>query len=309
MSGHPSVALIGECMVELRELYGGGLTRGYGGDVLNTSIYLARMMKGAATVRFTTLLGEDPFSDEMIAAWREEGVRCDTVGRHEARNVGLYFVLTDASGEHTFHYWRGQSAAREIMNGQWTALRARAMDSDWIYLSGVTLAILDDGGRERLFEELSRARDRGARIVFDGNFRPILWPDAADARTWHARAWALCNLALAGVEDETRVFGDPTPEAGLERLCGYGIGEVVVKRGSQPIMLHADNETRSIYVDAAAAVVDATAAGDSFNAGYMAARLSGKPPDAAARIGAALAGEVIKHPGAVIPPDRMPNLL
>ena len=47
--------------------------------------------------------------------------------------------------------------------------------------------------------------------------------------------------------------------------------------------------------------VDATAAGDGFNAGYLAARLLGT--DAAQAAGAAhrLAGDVIRHPGALVP--------
>jgi 2-dehydro-3-deoxygluconokinase len=47
--------------------------------------------------------------------------------------------------------------------------------------------------------------------------------------------------------------------------------------------------------------VDTTAAGDAFNAAYLAARLSGREPPAAAREAHGLAGEVIRHRGALIP--------
>ena len=53
--------------------------------------------------------------------------------------------------------------------------------------------------------------------------------------------------------------------------------------------------------------VDTTAAGDSFNAGYLAARIKGTPPREAAAVGHRLAGAVIMAPGAVIPKDAMPN--
>ena len=43
------------------------------------------------------------------------------------------------------------------------------------------------------------------------------------------------------------------------------------------------------------------AAGDSFNAGYLGARLLGAPPEAAARLGNRLAARVIAHPGAAVP--------
>jgi 2-dehydro-3-deoxygluconokinase len=53
-------------------------------------------------------------------------------------------------------------------------------------------------------------------------------------------------------------------------------------------------------------VVDTTAAGDSFAAAYLAARLSGLEPREAARAGHRLAGAVVRHPGAIIPHAAMP---
>ena len=309
MVQQPSFALIGECMIELREPHGGRVTRSYGGDVLNTAVYLARLMGDTTTVRFTTVLGDDPFSAEMIASWENEGILCDTVGRLSEHNAGLYFVKTDHTGERTFHYWRDQSAARDIMSDQWAAMLKRAMDSDWIYFSGITLAILNDNGRERLLSDLIEAKSNGAQIVFDGNFRPSLWRHAKDARNWHMRAWKLCDLALAGAEDEAQVFGDATPKTSLERLKEYGIPEICVKCGFEPLRLYANNKIQTVKFNIVNEVVDTTAAGDSFNAGYLAARLHHKSSLEAAQFGAILAAEVIKHPGAVIHPTRMPKLM
>ncbi|MEK9726215.1 MAG: sugar kinase [Rhodospirillaceae bacterium] len=302
----PRVALIGECMIELREMFDGALSRGYGGDVLNTSVYLARLMGDDATVRFVTVLGDDPFADEMLADWAREGIACDAVGRMAGRATGLYVIRTDAAGERTFHYWRGQSPAREMMTDDWTDLRRAAFAADWIYLSGVTLAVIGEAGRARLVDELAAARAAGATVVFDGNFRPILWPDPADARVWHDRVWRLTGLALAGVEDEARIFGDATPEATVARLAEAGIPEIVLKRGPQPVLIRRDGREMQLDVEPATEVVDTTAAGDSFNAGYLAARIRGRGPLAAAGAGARLAVEVIRHPGAIIPAENMP---
>lgn len=304
----PSIALIGECMIELREMFDGALSRGYGGDVLNTSVYLSRLLGADGEVRFTTVLGDDPFSSEMVAGWQAEGIVCDTVGRKAGANAGLYFVRTDAAGERTFHYWRTQAPAREIMVSEWAELRARAMASDWIYLSGITLAVIGEAGRAAMLDDLTAARERGAKVVFDGNYRPVLWEGPDQARRWYEAVGPVCAMALAGVEDEARVFGDASPEATADRLRGYGIPEVVVKRGEAPVLVDSDDARFAVAAKAVDDVLDTTAAGDSFNAAYLAGRIRGHDPKAAAEAGVILAAAVIRHPGAIIPTDAMPML-
>jgi 2-dehydro-3-deoxygluconokinase len=53
-------------------------------------------------------------------------------------------------------------------------------------------------------------------------------------------------------------------------------------------------------------VIDTTAAGDSFAAAYLAARLDGAEPAAAALSGHRLAGAVVRHRGAIMPRAAMP---
>ena len=65
------VAAIGECMIEMAEAPSGEARRSFGGDTLNTAVYLARL---GIDVDYVTALGDDPYSDEMLAAWRDEGV-------------------------------------------------------------------------------------------------------------------------------------------------------------------------------------------------------------------------------------------
>lgn len=54
-------------------------------------------------------------------------------------------------------------------------------------------------------------------------------------------------------------------------------------------------------------VVDTTAAGDSFSAGYLAVRLTGGDAESAARRGHLTASTVIQYRGAIIPREAMPQ--
>ena len=107
------VACIGECMIELSELGDGRLSRTHGGDTLNTAVYLARL---GVEVDYVTALGDDHFSDEMLAGWRREGVGTALVPRLPGRLPGLYLIRRDASGERSFFYWRDRAPARELFD-------------------------------------------------------------------------------------------------------------------------------------------------------------------------------------------------
>lgn len=304
----PVITLIGECMVELREEADGRLFRGFGGDVLNTAVYLSRLFGNGASVRFATIMGDDPYSNELIHAWITEGIDCELVGRKKDSRSGLYIIQTDKGGERSFHYWRSVAPAREFMNSDWQTLQDKAFDSEWIYLSGISIAILGDDGRKRILEALKGAKRKGKKVVFDGNYRPIMWGNQATAKNWYEKFWTLSDVALAGAEDESHVFGDKTAEETLNRLLDYGISEVVVKQGAGPVLLGSLQNQFTIPIKAVSEIIDTTAAGDSFNAGYLYGRLTGLNMSSSAQIGAILSATVIQYPGAIIPCDNMPDL-
>ena len=296
-------ASIGECMVEFHRRPDGAYGRGFGGDTLNVALYLARL--GIPT-DYVTLLGDDPLSQEMVDGWAAEGVGIGLVGRIPGRLPGLYLIETDAGGERTFLYWRSAAPVRDLMALRGEALAAELAGHELVYLSGITLSLFDAAGRERLVAVLADLRRGGARVAFDGNFRPRGWPDLETARSAFAALLRQVDIALPTFDDEAALFGDASPEATIARLRGAGVGEIVVKRGEQPCLVAADGAVTPVAVPRKVDAVDTTAAGDSFNAGYLAARLKGQPPAAAAAQGHRLASEVIRHRGAIIPRAAMP---
>ena len=109
------------------------------------------------------------------------------------------------------------------------------------------------------------------------------------------------DIALPTYDDEAVLWGDPSPEATVERLQAFGIGEIVVKNGPNSALVTAGGVSEFVPVPEVVEPVDPMAAGDSFNAGYIAARLSGDGPSTAATAAHRLAGQVIRHRGAIMP--------
>ncbi len=296
------IASIGECMIELSEAAGGLLSRRYGGDTLNTAVYLARL---GVAVDYFTALGDDPWSEEMLSAWRDEGVGTDHVVRVAGRLPGLHIIKTDGNGQRTFYYWRDSSPARQLFElPQTDALAAALAEYDIIYLSGVTLSLYGEAGRKRLFEALDLARARGRRIAFDTNFRTRGWPDRALAKAAFRAAIGRAAIVLASTEDLDLLFG---ADGASELPTSNPDTEVVLKLAEPAVTIcHGGKRADDRSPSRSAMSIDTTAAGDSFAAAYLAARLGGAEPAAAAVSGHRLAGAVVRHRGAIVPRSAMP---
>jgi 2-dehydro-3-deoxygluconokinase len=292
------VVCTGECMLELSGRIGGPTRLAFGGDTLNTAVYLARLGVQPA---YLTALGDDPYSDELLLCWRSEGVRTELVARIPGRLPGLYAIRTNEHGERQFFYWRGASAARALLSAPESGeLLARASSADLLYLSGITLSLYEPTERTKLRSLAERVRARGGEVALDPNFRPACWPSLAGARDAIESIAPLVSIALPTLQDDAALWGDASAEAAAARWRTWGAREVAVKLGPQGC--HVASEATSFRAPAAAVrVVDTTGAGDAFNAGYLAMRLRGASQAEAARLANDLAGIVVQHPGAIVP--------
>ena len=153
------IAVIGECMIELSQK-GAEVSRGFGGDTLNTSVYIARQVAPEAlSVDYVTALGTDSFSQQMLEAWQNEHVGTALIQRMENRLPGLYYIETDSTGERTFYYWRNEAAAKFWLESDADPAICEALASfDYLYLSGISLAILSPVSREKLLSLLHKCR-------------------------------------------------------------------------------------------------------------------------------------------------------
>lgn len=306
------IAVIGECMIEL-SIKQDSTTRSFGGDTLNTSVYLSRLLKNKDFfIHYVTGLGTDPFSQEMLDSWQKEHISTDLVQRMSDKMPGLYSIVTDEQGERSFYYWRNDAAAKFWLK---TAETAKIADQiakyDYVYLSGISIAILDAESIIKLLDLLKQVKANGGKVIFDNNFRPRLWSSLDLARSVYSDILSFTDIAFLTLDDEDLLWGELPYEQVIERTKKFGVSEVVIKRGSDSCIIDSVEGRFDVPANKIAKedVIDTTAAGDSFSAGYLAARLSGKNPSQSASQGHLVAGTVIQYRGAIIPLDATPKLI
>ncbi|KLN59675.1 hypothetical protein WH96_16620 [Kiloniella spongiae] len=274
----------------------------YGGDTYNTAYYLAQCAKSAIDVSYVTALGDDTISEDMISTFSTAGVNTDLIEKIPGAVPGLYAIQTDEHGERSFLYWRSEAPARQLFQTpQSETLKSELLKKDWLYFSGITLAILHSKGREAFFEFCQDFQAKGGKIAFDINYRPRLWVSKDEARSIIDKAYAISDLALPSYDDETLLFKVSSPQEAIDRITKLGAKEVALKNGAEEVYVHSHGETEKHDIIPANIVTDTTSAGDSFNAGYLYARLSGQDTPAAVKAGANLAKQVIAKAGAIVP--------
>jgi 2-dehydro-3-deoxygluconokinase len=291
---------IGEAIMELSRGGDGLFTLGSSGDTFNTAIYLARAGVGVA---FASAVGDDSYSDSIVALAKAEGIDASLIVRVRGRLPGIAVVDADTNGERRTHYWRAGAPAGELFElPNWSRTAESLLGARLIYFSGITLSLYSNVGLGRFLAAVELARGHGAKVAFDGNFRPHAWHgDLTRARTVFAEALKRVDIALPAYDDEAVLWGDPSPEATIERLQAFGVGEIVVKNGPNSALVASANERDAVPVPEVVVPVDARAAGDGFNAGYLTARLSGLRAVEAAVAAHKLAGQVIRQHGAIVP--------
>ncbi|MCY0150088.1 sugar kinase [Hoeflea sp. G2-23] len=296
------ILCIGEVMAEISGPPG-QFRVGFAGDTFNTAVYCQRLLKGKGQASYLTRLGHDPLSGACRLFAQEHALDLSHCASDAEANIGIYAVQTDDAGERTFSYWRSNSAARKLFQdaADFDALNG----AELIYFSGITLAVMAPSARAALFDRLAALKLGGVRIAFDSNYRPKLWECRDTAQQVITQAWALDDLALPSLDDEMALFGDADEEAVLMRLNGLGCHHGALKRGALgPLPLDRSVADGGEFLPADK-VIDSTAAGDSFNAGYLAATALGHSQNMAMAWGHSLAAQVVAQRGAIVSTAEM----
>jgi 2-dehydro-3-deoxygluconokinase len=265
-----------------------------GGAEANVAVSLSRFGHAAAMV---STLPESALGHACAGELRRQGVQTDAIQFADGR-MGLYF-LTHGAGHRPAEvlYDRAGSAfaAASASAYDWSTLLAGC---SWLHVSGITPAVSDAAGAAAA-SAMAVARQRGAKISFDCNFRARVW--GARARNAPAALRSLCEQAdlIFGDERDFAFMLGGTADAAFEAFEHLQLIACTTReRQSADVQqlagrLRARQDTYTTRPYALYGIVDRIGAGDAFAAGVLHGLMAGFDPQKT--IDFATAAAVLKH--------------
>lgn len=251
------------------------ITHARGGSAANVAAAAARTV----ATRFIGRVGTDAAGEALASELTAAGV---DVRVQRAGRTGSIVILVDDTAERTMLTDRGAAAELGPIDPTWLE------GTRWLHLP--LYGFVESGSRSALREAAEHARDAGIPISIDLSsvqaMRAIGSDVLVDLLEGMSPAVGCANA------DEAELFHAWDLAASLFDVF-------VVKRGANPVLVASGGGVTEVDVETVDDLVDTTGAGDAFAAGYLAAALSGSPPAACARAGAASASEALRRPGAL----------
>ena len=259
------ITAIGEILVDMTQTHidGNGIPHfaaNPGGAPANVAVVVSKLGGEAA---FVGCVGDDLYGRMLRETLIRNGVAADGLQTTEAANTTLAIVMVDESGERSFSFYRKPGADTLI-----DAERAvRDIGGTGILHFG-SVSLTDPRCRDAVVTTVQAAKNAGALISYDPNYRASLW-EHEDAAVLQMRAvLPLCDIVKISDEETMLLCGVQEPEAALEKLTDLGVHLAVVTLGAKGAMWRCGDMTGTVP-GFPVKVADTNGAGDTFFGSFL----------------------------------------
>ncbi|MBR0399893.1 MAG: carbohydrate kinase [Mogibacterium sp.] len=264
------IMTLGELLIDLTqsgsdELGNGVFTAYPGGAPANVAVAAARL--GAKT-GFIGKVGDDAFGRSLADTLKKEGVDISGLYSDKDQPTTMAIVSVDASGEREFSFYRNPGADTQLEPGE--AVRALAEMPQILHIG--SLSMTTSPSKEACEAAVSCAKEKGALISYDPNYRGALWDSEERAVEMMKSLLPEADILKVSDEEMLMLTGTDDFEKGSRILADYGIGLVLVTLGSDGVFVRCGDKTETVP-GYSVKVADTNGAGDTFF-GAMLAQLS-----------------------------------
>jgi len=232
-----------------------------GGAPANVLTCAAKLGRRTA---FIGKVGDDIQGRFLVDTLKKTGIDTRALRVDGRYFTTLAFVKLAENGERSFSFARKPGAD--------TQLSSEELDQELISHSDIlhfgSLSLTDEPARGATMEAVRLARQSGAMIAYDPNYRPLLWANKEEAMEQMRSPLPLVDF-LKVSDDEVELLTDcADPRVGAEKLVKLGLRCAVVTIGNQGALV--STKDGSVMVPGfPTKAVDTTGAGDSFWGGFL----------------------------------------
>ena len=172
---------------------------------------------------------------------RQNGVSADGLQVTRKANTTLAIVMVDGKGERSFSFYRKPGADTLI-----DAEQAVADLGNTGILHFGSVSLTDPACREAVVTVIRAAKEAGALITYDPNYRAALWDSEETAAEQMRAVLPLCDIVKISDEETMLLCGEREPAAALERLTELGVRVAVGTLGAHGAMWRCDGRQGTV---------------------------------------------------------------
>ena len=217
---------------------------------------------------FIGKIGTDMHGDFLKKTLQNEGIDTGALVEDERYFTTLAFVEIDENGERNFSFARKPGADTQL---EVSDLDQKLLSDCRIFHFG-SLSLTQEPSRGTTLEAVRIAKEAGALISYDPNYRASLWADTETAVAQMKAAIPLADVMKVSDEESLLLTGAGDYDEAADRLLESGLKLVAITLGSKGVLI-ATPESRQTVGGFAVDAVDTTGAGDSFWGGFLASYL------------------------------------
>lgn len=291
-----TICSIGECMIEMtnveKELYNYSVA----GDTLNFTSYLDQSIFNKF---YLTAIGTSDINKGVISFFKKKKINTDLVKKISSKEIGLYLIKNTKRGEKKFYYWRDDSAANFFFNHINKSLLIKKYTFDYIYLTGITLSILDFKNIDKFITNLSVLRKKNSKIIFDFNIRIKRW-SKKNLNLYLNKILPNIDILFCSGEDLVCWKKNNNIKTFQYILKKFNIYHAIYRKNEEYNYSFYKNKKYMIKNKPIKKVVDTSGAGDGYNAAYLSSFIISNNPQIALNEASKIGAKIVMKKGAIV---------